>query len=109
MTRRGGILLMALGALMLAGLAVAVIGDLAGARLRDGAERVQRVQARELALGALTLAAGWEARVGAFTVRRDAAGAEAVGPGGRYRIDADDAGLPTRERWMRGSTGVHGR
>jgi len=62
-------------------------------RRREIERRVERVQARELALGAAALAPGTTATVGRWTVRHDRAVRSATSAHGSYFITANG------ERW----------
>lgn len=94
MTRRGFVLL---PLAVLLGLAVLLLANLTGERTRRDralALRQARIQGRELALGAATLAPGSDLRIGAWTVAHGADGIRrAIGPLGIYAITADG------ERW----------
>lgn len=64
-----------------------------GQRQREILRRVERVQARELAMGAAALAPGSTVTVGRWTIRHDGDERRATSTSGTYRISSQG------ERW----------
>ena len=89
MTRRGSALALALVAITVALLGAGAIMEATAARRQAAQRHHQRVQARELALGALNLPAGTTLDVVGWRINRTAIGATAEGHGIRLFLGTD--------------------
>jgi hypothetical protein len=89
MTRRGSALALALVATAVALLGAEAVMEATAARRQAAQRHHQRVQARELALGALTLTPGTTLEVAGWRIARTATGATALGHGLRLDLATD--------------------
>lgn len=100
MNRQGHAIIACLAAISLLGLSAGHVAVERVQRMRSVDERVRRLQGREWALGAMTLAPGTTFTSDGWIVRHDhdaelkASTWTATGPRGTYTITAD------RERWV---------
>ena len=89
MTRRGSALALALVAITVALLGAGAIMEATAARRQAAQRHHQRVQARELAMGALTLPTGTTLDVIGWRITRTASGATVEGHGLRLLVGTD--------------------